>query len=761
MGLNRNIQVQNNINIEKHSEVIEKIFVCVNDHLTVLMTRMLNSADDIFFDLAEKATSNEEQMKYMDCTRIFRTERNDISQLFFINLNKSLSPNAPVADNIDTTNSGELSLIDQDEMEELVAISTMHAKAMNLYGQEVHNLEARLEYLEIYCENMFDKEALDPKHICEVFQKTTENLDVAIEVKLIFYKLFDQMICSKLGIMYKTINQIFIQNGIMPKVILSTTKNEEVAYEDNDDDYDQYEDLVSPSVASCYNPNNKAYSQGASGSVSGDSVSDNLASQAKDNISGIVNQFLSGEMSIGGGEIHLPESFARAVTKHNVDGKGCYDKNEVLRALSKLQSTISSLKKTASKDEPEEILTTKQIKQELINNISEENGGVIDKQVGLLDERNMDFVGLMFDAITDDETVSEIMTNLITQLQIPVMKVAITDNNLYEQEDHPARITVDLLTSTGKGINHKEDRLYDELEEIVDSILDDFDVDLDAFEVAVDVLNNVVQREDWLTNETERLQQKKILQEHAKKVVVSQLRFVLNQKVIPNNIRPLVLKNWSTLMLNRYIRYGRSSMEWMQSVLLLKLLLKCMQPMRFQSQYDLMETNHEALVEAVNDELYETKQDKTDISSHIIPLKDYFLEAINSHGFKISDHGEMTLTEEELVTSSTTDVEEELQSIQKQTDVAKNKIAQLDGNTRPGVWYEIYNGENKPVRRLKLSVILTDAAQLIFVDRKGTKVIEKDAEDFAKELNDKRSRVLADHSTFDNALGKVITALAA
>ena len=58
-------------------------------------------------------------------------------------------------------------------------------------------------------------------------------------------------------------------------------------------------------------------------------------------------------------------------------------------------------------------------------------------------------------------------------------------------------------------------------------------------------------------------------------------------------------------------------------------------------------------------------------------------------------------------------------------------------------------------------MILTDAAQLIFVDRKGVKVIEKDAGDFALELKENRSRVLADHSTFDHALGRVMNSLAA
>ncbi len=746
MGLNRNIHLKNNIDLDKYDSVIEEIFVCANDHLLKLMNQMLNSADEVFFDHAEKASSNEDQMKYMDCTRIFRTEKNDISQQFFINLNKSLSAYTPVDESDASIEEVELSLIDQDEMEEMVAITTMHAKAMNLYGDEVHNMEARLEYLEIYCENMFDKEGLDPKHICQIFQKTTENLDVAIEVKLIFYKLFDEHICSKLGFMYKTINQIFIDHGIMPKVLLSTTKSEEILYEDEDD-----EDKVSPNVAQCYNPNNKAGRDNMhSGAIANDAIP-----RAKNNISNIVNQFMSGEMTISGDDIDLPESFTRTVSKQDIDGKGCYDKKEVLRALSKLQAKIASLKNTTQS------LSTEEIKQEIISNISQENGGVIDKQVSLLDERNMDFVGLMFEAIADDETISAIMTNLISRLQVPVMKVAMTDNNLYEQEDHPARVTVDLLTTTGKGINNEEDRLYDELEEIVDSILDDFDVDLDAFEVAVDVLGNIVHREENLTNETERAQQKKILQEHAKEVVINQLKSVLTHKKIPENVRPLVLKNWSTLMLNHYIRHGRDSMEWMQSVLLLKLLLKCMQPVRFQSQYELMKTNHEALVEAVNDELFTTKQDKSEISRQISSLKEYFFKVIDRNGFKVTDHGDITLTEEELVTSSSADTEEELQNIQRETDIAKQKIAQLASSTKPGVWYEIYNGEDKPIRRLKLSVILTDAAQLIFVDRKGTKVIEKDAADFAKELEDKRSRVLADHSTFDNALGKVITALAA
>ncbi len=729
MDLNQTATTKSSNGSVNYSRVIDKLYNCVNDHLLMLMNQLLSSADDKLFDHAEKAANDEERMKFMDCTKIFRTERNDISHHFFINLNQSLNPvkTESAADEFQ-----ELSLVGQDEMEEMVAITTMHAKAMSLYGEEVNHMEARLEYLEIMYADVFDKEALDPKHICEVFQKTIEDIDIAIEVKLIFFKLFDQEVCSKLGVMYKSINQIFIDNDIMPEIILKTTKQEEVEHE---------EEEVSAQVATYYDP--------------ADNVATDFIPRTKADISRVVNEFMTGGMTITGDEIELPESFLRAPTKQDLDGKSCYERKEVVKALSSLQHKLSSL------NENIESLTPDVIKQELLNNISNENGGVLDKQVSLLDERSIDFVGMMFGAIADDNTVSELMTNLIYQLQIPVMKVAMSDKTMFDEEEHPARVTVDLLTAAGKGINEKEDHLYNDLEEIVDELLNDYDIDIRAFEKAADELQEIIANEKTLTDETERKQQQKILQEHAKHIVITQLKMVSCNKKIPNNVRPLVLKHWSTLMLNRYIRHGRNSEQWMQSVLLLKLLLKCMQPIQYQSQLSLVKSNHMALVEAVNDELYETQQDKNEIKNHISSLKAHFLQLIEDYDLKVVDENDEEITQEALLEHESEGTEEELQQIQSQIETAKQKIAMLASSTKPGVWFEIYNGEDRAVRRLKLSVILTDAAQLIFVDRKGMKVIEKDAEVFARELEQDRSRLLADHSTFDHALGQVMKAMAA
>ena len=80
---------------------------------------------------------------------------------------------------------------------------------------------------------------------------------------------------------------------------------------------------------------------------------------------------------------------------------------------------------------------------------------------------------------------------------------------------------------------------------------------------------------------------------------------------------------------------------------------------------------------------------------------------------------------------------------------------------KPGVWFEVYDGEDRPVRRLKLSVIIVEEARLIFVNRHGKKILEKDVEEFTRELEDERSAAIADHSVFDHALSHVINCLAA
>jgi hypothetical protein len=186
--------------------------------------------------------------------------------------------------------------------------------------------------------------------------------------------------------------------------------------------------------------------------------------------------------------------------------------------------------------------------------------------------------------------------------------------------------------------------------------------------------------------------------------------------------------------------------------------------------------NHEPLVEAVNDELYETQQDKKEIDAQVSALKQTFLKMLDDYGYKLVEEPAAEVSEqttnaapyagEANIDAANEEFEEtehdnEVAKIKEQARIAREKISKLPSDLHPGVWFKIFNGEDKPARRLKLSVVLTEVAKLIFVDCHGVKVIEKDAGDFAHELENELSKVIADHSTFEHALGTVIHKLAA
>ena len=722
----------------QYSQLIENIYSFLNNELLQLFSEMLNNSEQSLIEqeknieLAISADSNyqvdEKQDLEIKALQILQKEQSQIHTSFFIAINEQLLPSTLSA--FEESDEEELSLIDTDEMEEMVAITTMHSNALNLFGDDVNYLEARIEFLEIMSAPIFGHKAINPNRICEAFQTSINPLDLTPEKKMVLFKYFDEHVNLKLANLYQTINNMLVEEGILPEVILSSKT----------DDIDTEEKTFETRTVTYYDPE--------------ENVATNFIPRSQEEMNSIVSQFMKGTISVTGDELELPESFYKDPNEQNTSDKKLFARKDVLKSLNRLQKKLLELGTQSA------LTDNKEIKESLMKEMGVDANDPIAKEIAILDERSIDFVGMMFDAITTDENISPVITDLIMQLQIPMIKVAVTDEALFTNERHPARNVLNLIPQAGKGVTEKDDRVYSDLDDIVNNILNEYEIDTDCFDDAVDTLYDLIENEERLTKAKEQEEQTTIIREHARGVVISELRDLTSNKEIPDKIQPLLLKNWSTLMFNRHIKHGKESYEWMESILLLKLLLKCLQPIEQQSHWTFLNKNHSALIETVNDELYDTKQDKDDIDKKLSLLEETFLSMLDNAGYYI-EQTETDETENTVHETIDTDFEQELEIAKQEAQIALDKITRLPANVKPGVWFEVFNGEDKAIRRLKMSVILSEAAKIIFVDRKGIKVIEKDAGDFAEELNQNMSRVLADHSTFDHALGKVIGFMAA
>ena len=72
----------------------------------------------------------------------------------------------------------------------------------------------------------------------------------------------------------------------------------------------------------------------------------------------------------------------------------------------------------------------------------------------------------------------------------------------------------------------------------------------------------------------------------------------------------------------------------------------------------------------------------------------------------------------------------------------------LPKEVKHGVWCEIYIDDVTPKRRLRLSLINSQTGVLIFVNRNGIKKLEKDASEFANEIEKGLSMIYTHDALF-------------
>ncbi|MBT8126631.1 MAG: DUF1631 domain-containing protein [Gammaproteobacteria bacterium] len=743
------------------------------------MTEMFANADEYLIGYSEIAEHEDESDDESDgesdhgnesyCEKLvnlLHAEQNNIESVFF----KALDENEPAKEKTlseEVTLANKLSLVDQDDMDEMVAVTAMYSNAMNRYEEEVTNLEARIEYLEITSNEKLEKYRFNPRHICEAYQTALRQTEMPIEFKLPLFKLFDHEVSSRLGDMYKALNQIFVDAGILPEVVYHVESNTSAAHSSDAYASDEANVTDDTNPQDIHSPHEDHGEADLTGHKTQAGAPGNKIPRSHDEISRFISQFMSGSATAKGED--LPQSFSTIVSEP--ENHTSYTRGDLLNALSKVQSDLAE-----AKIGTDTAVDTEQIKRAIIADLGRSHGGAVTKTVHALDQRCIDFVGLIFQAIAEDDSISMVITNLLMLLQIPIIKIAMSDQQLFSDNGHPARQALNLITKAGRGITDETDKVYLQLKSIVHTILHEHEVNRASFEKAVDELQLLISQENKIAAEKERAEQQEIIKQHARDVVLSEMRRVTKHKIVPKSTRPLLLKHWPTLMFNHYIHHGIESSSWLSSLELFNILMESLQPITKKPQWQKLKDNHESLVKMVSDELHKTRQNRNEIDAQIAALKQTLKKMLEAYQHELdaetpSEAATQIATTAQDTTEEhgkaeegevdTSEHDDKAARIEEQVRIAREKISRLPTDLHPGAWFEVFNGEDKPIRRLKLSVILTEVAKLVFVDRQGRKVIEKDADEFLTELNSGQSKLIADHSTFEHALGAVIHRLAA
>ena len=388
------------------------------------------------------------------------------------------------------------------------------------------------------------------------------------------------------------------------------------------------------------------------------------------------------------------------------------------------------------------------IKQAVLAEIAKTSGGAVTKRINQIAEKTIDFIELIFDAIIDDEDISDTIKTLLLRLQIPIIKASMADQEFFIYDDHPARVLLDTIADVGVGITDHTDEMYIQLDKIISNILAEYELTIDTFQTALDNLNVIIEEQEAMARAIEEEEQLQILRKHARATVLKTIRATTAGKTLPEAVHPLILKRWPTLMFNHYLKEGKENNQWVNLALTLRHIVESVQPINSPEQLAKLLAEKEELLEETENHLNISSKSKKDVQNILTAYTETLESHINDSNFS---EEEVTVAKE--IVSNAEPVEEP--PIEEDTAEKQD----IPANVMPGMWFQVYMGEDKTARRCKLSVIIVEDANLMFVNHKGELVTEKSFAEFNEEVANDTTKMIMGHSAFDYAFKSVINQL--
>lgn len=692
-------------------DIHHQIRTLVLDRLTPALATMLDNADDALFERADKAENSQDQGSFFMAMRQLRLGRRDLEGNFRAALQngfehtRSISP-APQPKTVEADS--DLSLVDNETLEESIAIDSMIAKARTrdalLLEHSLIGLNALLPNRTITEHN----NPLDPAAIVGAFVDSATSLELELAPRLVIYKLFDKYVLTALTDLYKASDELLVKAG------LRTPRSY----------------TARPSTGGARSASQRATASTATPPLT--------AQEAAPLLDGL-RQLLAWEHGATSGSV-IPSSNTAAPGDPQV-------------SLSDLMSALSVMQRESDVGATPE----QDVKQTLGHILSLRNDQ--HTQIGALEDAAIDIVSLLFDVIMDDSQLPTSIKALIARLQIPVLKVALLDGALFSSKRHPARRLINTMAQAAIGwvepAQVERDPLYRQIDNVVERVLGEFDDNVDLFEHLLEefqlFLEEERERARLVEERTRQAAEGKAKVDNARLRVEAEIQQRVSGLQLPPVIHQLLDDAWSKVLFLSFLKEDDDGSEWRQQLAVVDRLIASVEPKRTQEARRTLLTEIPLLLHDLREGLNAIMFNPFDMTRLFKQLEMEHVRCLTAD--KAETEPPFPVAAEKPTTAEVPPV----QPPQPISDELAEYVQRLD-QASIGTWFEFMQKSGSRIRA-KLSARLNDGQQLIFVNRSGFKMADRSLEELAKDLHDGKVIMLDDNLLFDKALETVVTNL--
>lgn len=718
----------------KAHEVVAACRKRLADTLPRLMQELFEHVDDELYQLADKSASDVLQTRYFDAMRELRKLREGIEQDFHsrqIALYEDFWKHPQAAETgAESTADNELKLVEEDELEENLAVSSMVSKAENRYHRELFALNMRFAQLAGIPDLTTRQNPVGPNGLAEGFRAAMRQWSGDLGVRLVVFKLFDRYVMGYVGGLYDDLNDALIATGVLPKIVQRVRRNP-----------------VAPSVQRAQQEQNEGAS--VPPQDGGDLVADEVS---QEQILGMLGQLLSMQRTSGGTNLYSGRLPGGGDAPQYVN-LPAVDSRDLVSALHELQSE-------ATVETPVSMTEVQQLQAEMLVNLGRHldmgSSEAPAKRLNQIDQDVIDVIGMLFDFILDDGNVPDTMKALLGRLQIPMLKVAVLDRSFFGNKQHPARRLLNTLARAAMAWVDDGDRsgksLFGRIESAVMRVLSDFSDDVGLFADIYDEFSNFVEREargaevaEERINQVTRGQEQLLIARRRVAEVLNEFRIA--QPDMPMPVVNILREGWHDVMLLAFLREGEQSATWQHAYSAVEELIWSVLP-----KTEVADRQH--LLKTIPDLLKKLRDGLNNISFDQHRAGQLFKELQTCHIAALRGESDSIGPE------SLEEVIPEVLATEPEPEIIEDEHYARAGALEVGEWLEWQTDARVWVRG-KLSWRSEVSSTCVFVNRKGMKVAEMTRNDIAILFRSDQARPLQDldKPLMDRALDAMLGAL--
>ena len=446
-----------------------------------------------------------------------------------------------------------LSLVDNEEMEISVLITTITTGASHHYTDELYALGRRLAM--INHGNLIDDQEqsflLGPSHLCYAFLNAIKISQLETHGEQALLNAFQQHVINKLDPVYKQFNTILIEAGILPNITYTsgnTTGQNGSQSADDVTPETEISEQQQADLAESFQP---------------------PAGQSK--IRNAVQQdVVQGIMALLTQRREIQTAAGIVAPAQNISPQQVHQRREhLVSTIGTMQQSVDSAVLVGSADFS--IDNARAQIQQQSTQIAKE---VAETQPDTADADLIDMVGMLFEFILNDDELPDKIKALLCHLHTPYLKVALLDRQFFMEIEHPARLLLDALSEAGVlcADNNKNTlNITTQIRETVKRVLDEFDKQAELFEELAEQFNAAMEK----INRRKSVVQKRSVDSAKGQQKIKKAREIVSHTVIdllvkhpqiPKTMESLLMGSWSNYLMITLLRNGRSSQEWRRAL---------------------------------------------------------------------------------------------------------------------------------------------------------------------------------------------------